>query len=465
MVTQTVDFLYLQYSRKITFVMKYSLFLLFAPFFIYSQVPPKDDEVKKYVSEVNSDSLKSYINTLVGFHTRHTLSSTDDKSKGIGAARNWVLKKFKDYSKNCNGRMDVYMQQQDIHPDGKRVDQVTNLGNPIAYLKGTDPNDKRIFLISAHLDSRVTNIMDRTSFAPGANDDGSGVSAVIEAARILSKASFPASVIFVTFSGEEQSLLGSKLLAEKAKNENMQIEAVLNNDMIGNNKAGETGEINDHVLRVFSEGIPYMDLDKKAMSIRNIGLENDGDSRQLARYIKEIAEKYVDKIEVKLIYRNDRFLRGGDHSSFVNYGFPSVRLTEYYENYDHQHQDVRTEKNIKYGDLPEFIDYNYLKKNVAVNIAALANLAKSTSKPERVEIEVKELTNSTVLHWEKPKFGTVAGYYVLVRETDNPLWQKKIFTTELSIKIPLSKDNYIFAVQAVNQSGNLSLSVIPSIAK
>lgn len=344
MVTQSIDFLYLLCSRKIIFVMKYSLFLLFTPFFIYSQVPPKDDEVKKYVSEVNSDSLKSYINTLVGFHTRHTLSSTDDKSKGIGAARNWALKKFKDYSKNSNGRMEVYLQQQDIQPDGKRVDQVTNLGNPIAYLKGTDPNDKRIFLISAHLDSRVTNIMDRTSFAPGANDDGSGVSAVLEAARILSKSSFPASVIFVTFSGEEQSLLGSKLLAEKAKNENMQIEAVLNNDMIGNNKAGETGEINDHILRVFSEGIPYMDLDKKAMSIRNIGLENDGDSRQLARYVKEIAEKYVNKIEVKLIYRNDRFLRGGDHSSFVNYGFPSVRLTEYYENYDRQHQDVRTEK-------------------------------------------------------------------------------------------------------------------------
>lgn len=438
---------------------------MFAPFIVFSQVRLKDDEVKKYVSEVSSDSLKTYINKLVGFNTRHTLSVIDDQNNGIGAARSWVLKKFREYAKNSEGRMEVYLQQQDIQPDGKRVDQITNLGNPLAYLKGTDPNDKRIFLISGHLDSRVTDVMDRKSFAPGANDDGSGVSAVIEAARILSKSKFPASVIFVAFSGEEQSLLGSKLLAEKAKKENMQIEAVLNNDMIGNAKSGETNEINNHTLRVFSEGMPYVDLDKKAMGIRNLGLENDGESRQLARYIKEIAEEYVKKLDVKLIYRNDRFLRGGDHSSFVNYGFPSVRLTEYYENYDHQHQDVKIQNNKQYGDLPEFIDFNYLKKNVAANIAVLANLAKSTAKPEQVEIEVKQLTNSTTLHWKKPNSGIPEGYYVLVRETDSPVWQKKIFTKELSIKIPLSKDNFIFAVQTVNQTGNLSVPVIPIIAK
>ncbi|MGG5207386.1 M28 family metallopeptidase [Chryseobacterium sp. MIQD13] len=445
--------------------MKYSLLLILAPFVAFSQVQTKDNEIKKYVSEVSSDSLKSYIGKLVGFHTRHTLSSVDDKNQGIGAARSWVLGKFKEYSKNSGGRMDVYLQQEDIQPDGKRVDKVTNLGNPVAFLKGTDPNDKRIFLISAHLDSRVTDVMNRTSFAPGANDDGSGVGAVMEAARILSKSSFPASVIFVTFSGEEQSLLGSKLMADKAKKENLQIEAVLNNDMIGNPEAGETGEVNNRTLRVFSEGLSYADLDKKAMTIRNMGLENDSESRQLARYIKETAEEYVKDLEIKLIYRNDRFLRGGDHSSFVGQGFPSVRLTEYYENYDHQHQDIRTENNKKYGDLPEFIDYDYLKRNVAANISVLASLAKAPSKPEHVEVKVKELTNSTELQWEKPKTGTVAGYYVLVRETDSAMWQKKIFTKELSVKVPLSKDNYIFAVQAVNQNGNLSVAVIPGIAR
>lgn len=445
--------------------MKYSVFLLLIFCSVFSQRYSKDDEVKKYVSQVNEDSLKSYIGKLVSFETRHTLSSIDDPKKGIGAARNWVIRKFNDYAKNSDGRMEVYLQQEDIQPDGKRIDKIVNLGNAVAFLKGTDPNDKRIFLIGGHLDSRVTDVMNRTSAAPGANDDGSGVSAVIESARILSKSSFPASIIFVAFSGEEQSLLGSKQLAEKIKRENGQLEAVLNNDMIGNPKAGETGEINTRILRVFSEGLPYKDLDKKAMAIRNLGFENDSESRQLARYIKEITEQYVKGLEIKLIYRNDRFLRGGDHTSFVNNGFPSVRLTEYYENYDHQHQDIRIENNKQYGDLPEFIDFKYLKKNVAANVAVLASLAKSTSKPEKVEMDVKELTNSTTLHWEKPKFGIPTGYYVLARETHSPVWQKKIFTTELSMKIPLSKDNYIFAVQSVSSSGNLSVPVIPGIAK
>lgn len=445
--------------------MKYSVFLLLISCSVFSQRYSKDDEVKKYVSQVNEDSLKSYIGKLVSFETRHTLSSIDDPKKGIGAARNWVIRKFNDYAKNSGGRMEVYLQQEDIQPDGKRIDKIVNLGNAVAFLKGTDPNDKRIFLIGGHLDSRVTDVMNRTSKAPGANDDGSGVSAVIESARILSKSSFPASIIFVAFSGEEQSLLGSKQLAEKIKRENGQLEAVLNNDMIGNPKAGETGEINTRILRVFSEGLPYKDLDKKVMTIRNLGFENDSESRQLARYIKEITEQYVKGLEIKLIYRNDRFLRGGDHTSFVNNGFPSVRLTEYYENYDHQHQDIRIENNKQYGDLPEFIDFKYLKKNVAANVAVLASLAKSTSKPEKVEMDVKELTNSTTLHWEKPKFGIPTGYYVLARETHSPVWQKKIFTTELSMKIPLSKDNYIFAVQSVSPSGNLSVPVIPGIAK
>ncbi|MDR6457605.1 hypothetical protein J2786_000698 [Chryseobacterium vietnamense] len=445
--------------------MKYSVFLLLISCSLFSQRHSKDDEVKRYVSQVNEDSLKSYIGKLVSFETRHTLSSIDDPKNGIGAARNWVIRKFSDYAKNSGGRMEVYLQQEDLQPDGKRIDKAVNLGNAVAFLKGTDPNDKRVFLIGGHLDSRVTDVMNRTSKAPGANDDGSGVSAVIESARILSKSSFSASVIFVAFSGEEQSLLGSKQLAEKVKKENWQLEAVLNNDMIGNPKAGETGEVNNRVLRVFSEGLPYKDLDKKAMTIRNLGFENDSESRQLARYIKEITEQYVKGLEIKLIYRNDRFLRGGDHTSFVNNGFPSVRLTEYYENYDHQHQDIRIENGKQYGDLPEFIDFKYLKKNVAANIAVLASLAKSTSKPEKVEMDVKELTNSTTLHWEKPKSGIPAGYYVLARETDSPVWQKKMFTTELSMKVPLSKDNYIFAVQSVNSSGNLSVPVIPGIAK
>ncbi|CAI9686090.1 M28 family metallopeptidase [Elizabethkingia anophelis] len=405
----------------------------------------------------------SHINKLVGFGTRHTMSSVTDPKRGIGAARTWVLRKFKDYAKNTDGRMEVFLQNQIIQPDGKRIDKPTDLGNPVAILRGTNPNDKRIFMISGHLDSRVSDVMNAKDNAPGANDDGSGTAAVIESARILSKSKFPATIIFVAFSGEEQGLLGSRMMAEKAENENWQLEALLNNDMISNNLTSETNLINAHQLRVFSEGLPQYELDKNAQKIRSFGLENDGDARQLARYIKETGERYVDNLQVKLIYRNDRFLRGGDHSPFLERGFSAVRLTEYNENFDHQHQDIRKENGKQYGDLPEFIDFDYFKKNVGVNVSVLANLAKSPSKPENVKMEVKELTNYTSLSWEKPKSGEVTGYYVLMRETDSPVWQKKFFTKETFIKLPYSKDNCFFAVQAVNSTGNESLIVIPGV--
>ena len=443
---------------------KYIILFLF-PSIFFAQNNTTDPEIGKYVSQVNSDSLKSYVDQLVGFETRHTLSSTTDLTTGIGAARTWVLKKFESYAKNSAGRMEVFLQNKDFQPDGKRVNKPINLGNPVAILHGTNPNDKRLFIIGAHLDSRVSDVMNYSAKSPGANDDGSGVAAVIESARILSKSKFPATIVFVAFSGEEQSLLGSKMMADIAKTEKWQIEAVLNNDMIGNTKAGETGETNDKILRVFSEGLPQFELEKRAQSIRNMGLENDGESRQLARYIKETGEKYVKNIEVKLIYRNDRFLRGGDHTSFVNAGFPAVRLTEYFENYDHQHQDLRTENGKQFGDLPQFMDFEYLRKNTAVNVATLASFAKAPSKPLNVKMDVKNLTNTTTLSWDKPNFGEVNGYYVLVRETDSSVWQKKIFTKELSAKIPYSKDNYFFAVQSVNKTGNVSLPVVPEISR
>ncbi|AZB27359.1 M20/M25/M40 family metallo-hydrolase [Chryseobacterium bernardetii] len=442
--------------------------ILFALFFIPAvfhaqQTVHRDPEIINYVSQVSTDSLKSHINSLVSFGTRHTMSSTTDPKRGIGAARKWVLKKFNDYAKNAGGRMEVFLQNQTIQPDGKRIDRVTDLGNAIAIIHGTNPNDKRLFMMSGHLDSRVSDVMNFKDNAPGANDDGSGVAALIESARILSRSKFPASIVLVAFSGEEQGLLGSRMLAEKAANEGWQLEALLNNDMISNNLSSDTNLINTHQLRVFSEGLPQYELDKKAQNIRKFGLENDGEPRQLARYIKEIGERYVDNLQVKLIYRNDRFLRGGDHTPFVEKGFSAVRLTEFNENFNHQHQDIRKENGVQYGDLPEFIDFEYFKKNVEVNIAVLTNLAKSPSKPENVKIEVSNLTNFTDLSWEKPKSGEITGYYVLMRETDASVWQKKIFTKETSIRLPYSKDNYFFAVQAVNTSGNESLIVLPAI--
>jgi hypothetical protein len=425
----------------------------------------RDPDIEQMVKEISSDSLKSYILKMVSFSTRHTLSSTTDKKKGIGAAREWVVQKFNEFAKNSNGRMTAFVDTVTLQPDGRRVNAATNLGNAIATLKGTDPNDDRIYIISGHLDSRVSDVMNHTAGAPGANDDGSGVAAVIECARVMSKHSFPATIIFVAVSGEEQGLLGATYLADKAKKQNWNVDAMLNNDIMGSNNSNETNIIDNTRLRVFSEAFSTADTGRAIQNIRNLGLENDGRARQLARYVKEIGERYVDNLEVVMIYRNDRFLRGGDHTPFVQQGYAAVRFTEMNENYNHQHQDLRTEKGTIYGDLPEFMDFEYLRKNTGVNLSSLANLAKAPSMPQDVKVNVRNLTNSTTLNWKAPRTGKVKGYYVLMRETTSPVWQKKIYTDQVTITLPYSKDNYFFAVQSVNETGNESLPVVPGVGR
>jgi len=308
-------------------------------------------------------------------------------------------------------------------------------------------------------------VMDKEGDAPGADDDGSGTSAVIECTRIMSKHSFPATIIFVAVSGEEQGLLGSTFMADKARRENWNIEAVFNNDIIGSNNSNETSIINNTQVRVFSEGIPVYETEKNIRKIMSLGLENDSKSRELARYTKEIGERYVDNLDVVLIYRTDRFLRGGDHLPYLKNGFSAVRITEMNENFTRQHQDIRVENGIHYGDVPEHIDYEYLRKNTAMNLSNLANLAKAPAVPNDVKIEVKNLTNSTTLSWNAPAFGNVKGFYILMRETSSPVWQRKIFTTDKQITLPYSKDNYFFAVQSVSITGNESLPVIPEVRK
>ncbi|MCW3074703.1 MAG: peptidase [Flaviaesturariibacter sp.] len=425
----------------------------------------RDAEIESMVKEISADSLKSYINTMVTFGTRNTLSTTTDKKVGIGAAREWVVQKFKEFGKASNGRLTAYVDTTTLPADGRRVNVPTNLGNAMAILKGTDPTDDRIYLISGHLDSRVTDVMNAKSEAPGANDDGSGVAAVMECARIMSKHSFPATIIFVAVSGEEQGLLGATFLANNARAKNWNIDAVLNNDIMGSNNSNETNIIDNTRLRVFSEAFSVADTGRIAQNIRNLGLENDGRPRQLARYVKEVGERYMDNLEVVMIYRNDRFLRGGDHTPFVAKGYAAVRLTEMNENYNHQHQDLRTEKGIVYGDLPEFMDFEYLRKNTGVNLAVLANLAKAPAVPQEVKIETRNLTNTATLNWKAPKSGAVKGYYILMRETTSPVWQKKIFTAATTITLPYSKDNYFFAVQSVNATENESLPVVPTVGR
>ncbi|RYY44218.1 MAG: M20/M25/M40 family metallo-hydrolase [Chitinophagaceae bacterium] len=429
------------------------------------QIIVRDPAIEDMVKSVSADSMKSYISSMVSFGTRNTLSTQTDKKRGIGAARSWVLSKFQEFAKHSGGRLTALIDTTTLQPDKRRIDTTVLLGNVVARLAGTDTADKRIFLISGHLDNMRSSVMDRVGGAPGANDDASGVAAVLECARILSKQAFPATIIFVAVSGEEQGLLGASFLAGKAKAGNWNIEAVLNNDIMGSNNSSETNIIANTQVRVFSEGLPAFETEKTAKLIRQLGLENDGKSRQLARYVKETGERYVDNLEVVMIYRNDRFLRGGDHTPYVENGYPAVRITEMNENYYHQHQDVRNENGIQYGDLIEFMDFEYLRKNTAMNLSSLANLAKAPSMPQEVKIDVKKLGNYSSISWKRSQHGKVKGYYVLIRTTTSPVWERKFFTTLTEMQLPYSKDNYFFAVQSVGPDGNESLPVVPAVGR
>ncbi|WP_226390309.1 M20/M25/M40 family metallo-hydrolase [Penaeicola halotolerans] len=445
----------------------YTAILVFAvlatslPSIAQTTIIKRDPEIAKMVNEISAENLEKYVTDMVSYGTRNTLSTQKDKDKGVGAAMQYVLRHFQEVAKTSNGRMTAEIDEFVIKADGRRIREDLPIGNVMATLKGTDPNDDRVFIISGHLDSRASNVMNGEIAAPGANDDGSGVAAVMELARIMATREFPATILFVAVTGEEQGLKGARYLAEKAKTENWNITAMLNNDMIGNSSSSETN-INDNTrLRVFSEGVPMAETDQEALVRGYTNGENDSKSRQLARYVKEIGERYVDQLEVKLIYRNDRFLRGGDHTAFAERGFTAVRLCEMNENYNQQHQDVRVENGIQYGDLVEFVDFEYVRKASGVNLATLASLAMAPEQPQNVGIDVRVLGNATTLRWEAPKTGTAKGYYVLMRETDQSVWEKKFFTTDTMIELPYSKDNYFFAVQAVGANGHESLAVFP----
>ncbi|MBT0811795.1 M20/M25/M40 family metallo-hydrolase [Litoribacter ruber] len=438
-----------------------ALFLLAWDLSAQTRMINRNPEIEKMVNEVKAENLEQYVRDLVDFGTRHTLSGTQDGNRGIVPAQQYVLEKFRSFEADAGGRLSSEIDMFDIPGDGRRIPEDAEIGNVVATLKGTDPNDDRIFLISGHLDSRASDVMDAEIDAPGANDDGSGVAVVIEAARILSKMEFPATIIFMAVSGEEQGLIGAVHMAKKAKEEDWNIVAMLNNDMVGNSYSSETHIKDNTRVRVFSEGIPLLETEEMGNMRRYTNGENDSKSRQLARYIKEIGDRYVDQLEVKLIYRNDRFLRGGDHTPFAREGFTAIRMTEYNENYHYHHQDVRVEDGQQYGDLPELVDYEYLRKITAVNLATLASLAAAPSAPENVGIDVSRLVNTSTLKWEKPATGNPKGYYVLMRETDQSMWEKKFYTEDLELTVPYSKDNYFFAVQAVDEKGNESLAVFP----
>ncbi|MCH7396909.1 M20/M25/M40 family metallo-hydrolase [Belliella sp. DSM 107340] len=439
------------------------------PIFVYfivatlsaqTQIINRDSEIEQMVSEITASSLEQYVRDLAGFKTRHTLSEKSD-NRGILASQNYVLDHFKSFEKEAGGRLSSEIDFFTIPADNRRIPTDSQLGNVIATLKGSDSNDDRIFIIMAHIDSRALDVMNAEIDAPGANDDGSGVAAIIELVKVMSKKTYPATIKFVVVSGEEQGLKGAEYLAKKAKAENWNLVATLNNDMIGNSRSSQTDISDNTRVRIFSEGIPMAETDQMAAIRRYTNSENDSKSRQLARYMKEIGERYVDQIEVKLIYRNDRFLRGGDHTPFAREGFTAIRVCEMNENYYAQHENVREEDGIQYGDLPEFMDFEYMRKITGINLASLSYLASSPSEPQMVGIDVRRLSNTSTLRWDAPKTGIAKGYYVLIRETSDSMWTKKIYTEDNTLTIPYSKDNFFFAVQAVGENGHESMAVFP----
>src|SRR5712672_3411322 len=422
-----------------------------------------DSRISAALRQVSAERIRANIEKLVSFGTRLTISAQDSNSvaagRGIGAAREWIKSQFERYSKDCGGCLEVRIDGF-TQPAADRIPQPTEITNVYAVLKGTDAESaKRIVLVTGHYDSRNSDTLDVKGDAPGANDDGSGTAVSLECARVLSKLKFRATIIFLTVAGEEQGLNGSSHFAKMAKEQGWQIEAVLNNDIVGGDKSAEQ----DHsVVRVFSEGLPAAATERDISRIRGLGGENDSGSRQLARYIADVGRAYDVGVKPALVFRLDRYLRGGDHYSFNQQGFSAVRFTEFREDFHHQHQNVRTENGIEYGDLPKFVDFDYVARVARLNAAALASLASAPAPPADVHLLTKDLENDSTITWNASPGRRAAEYEVLWRATSSPEWehvQKVGSATRTTLK--LSKDNVIFAVRAVDASGHRSLPAVP----
>ena len=421
----------------------------------------RDPHIVAMIKQVSPDRIQQTIEKLVSYGNRSTISPQDEESikagKGIGAAREWIKSEFERYSKDCGGCLEVKTDDF-VEPPGERIKEPTRILNIYAVLHGSDPaQSNRIVLVSGHYDSRNSDTFNGTDPAPGANDDGSGTAVSLECARILSKYKFPATIIFLTVAGEEQGLNGSRHFAQVAKQQGWEIEAVLNNDIVGGDRSPEQ---DSSVVRVFSEGVPAAATDAEIKRLRAVGGESDSASRELARYIAEVGRAYPTGVKPLLIFRLDRYLRGGDHYSFNQQGFAAVRFTEFREDYNHQHQNVRTENGIEYGDLPKFVNYEYVGDVTRLNAATLAALASAPAPPANVKMLTKNLENDTTLTWDT--VSGAAGYEVVWRATSAPGWESvESIGDARRATIKVSKDNVIFAVQAVDAAGHRSLPVVP----
>jgi len=419
-------------------------------------------ELYDIINEVSSDRLEKDIKTLVNFGTRHTLSDTLSKSRGIGAARRWIKAEFENISKECSGCLEVFYQKNYFTPeDGNRIVKPVWINNVVAIQRGkTHPN--RFIIMSGDIDSRISDPTNYTDDSPGANDNASGMAGTLEAARVLSKYNFESSIIYVGLAGEEQGLFGGKGMAAYAQEKGWEIIGILNNDMIGNIK-GVDGVIDNRTFRIFSEPVPANETERQRNSRRFYGGEVDGISRQLARYVHKTVKTYMPEMNPLMIYRLDRFGRGGHHRPFNDVGFAGIRIMEAHENYVMQHQDIRTENGINYGDVIEGVDFEYAKKLTAVNSINLASLAWAPPSVEKFAIG-GIVQASVKFRWEKVSDASVIGYKIYWRDTTSPTWDHSKFVGDVSETTldGIVIDNFFFGIATVGENGYESPVVFPN---
>jgi hypothetical protein len=425
--------------------------------------PREQEQIRRIVADISPQRIEATIRKLVSFGTRHTMSDAQSDTRGIGAARRWIKAELERCNAQAGGRLQVAFESH-VEPVSARISRPTELVNVVATLPGTQPASAgRMYVVSGHYDSRASDVMDATSDAPGANDDASGTAAVIEMACAMARHKFDATLVFMTVPGEEQGLLGAAHWAEQAKQKNWNVAGMFTNDIIGSSRADD-GRVDRGQVRLFAEGVPAVkELSPELQTLVRTGGENDSPTRQLARHVKQFGEYYVPGFKVSIIYRRDRYLRGGDHSPFLDRGFAALRFTEPNEDFTHQHQNLRTENGVVYGDLPEFDDFAYIANVARVNAAALATLALAPAAPSAVEMVTDKLENDTTIRWKANEEPDLAGYRIVWRDTTAPQWQGALDigkVTQYTVK-GVSKDNAFFGVQAVDTQGNVSPATYP----
>jgi Peptidase family M28 len=440
---------------------------LFTSTAVPAEEPPKPAAtaalIARMSAEISASRIEKNIRKLVSFETRNSLSDSKSETRGIGAARRWIKSELERCAKDNGGRMKVEFDEN-IAQQAVRIPQPTAIVNVVATLLGTQAESKdRLYVVSGHYDSMPSSPVDGETTAPGANDDASGTAAVMELACVMSKYKFDATLVFMTVAGEEQGLIGATFWAKAAKAKGLDVAGMITNDIIGNTKGADGTVIRDRV-RLFAEGVPPVkEQSDETIVMLKSGGENDFPTRQLGRFIKETADRHLTDIKVDMVYRRDRYLRGGDHSPFLDAGYAAVRMTESIEDYRHQHQTPRVENGVQYGDLPEFVDFDYVAKVAKVNAAALAALALAPAAPREVQMETLTLENDSTLRWKANTEPDIAGYRIVWRDTTAPFWQQRKDVgnvTRATIK-GVSKDNVFFGVEAYDKEGNTSVVTYP----